>query len=406
MSFIPLRGNTERELDVDIWFACILQRLVYLEDGPAKSRICQHVGLQSIHRRELDVNNQTIVEIWEFPNGHYLVFHGTRDLEQLIGQMLGALNTSSSDYPGLVNPVYIADANACWEALSDILQADNNRLVAFAGHSYGGAIASLLSWRLYNHDADKVAQVITFGSPRIGNYEFAKTVSDNMKIQRVYQYRDPVPFVPPQMVVSSNPLQQLVVGQVFNEFAHTSPSFRLEPDGYMFREQGVNTPDFWKASYEWRTMIPSVIRSHQHHQINDYYTRIRLGHNSVGNAGVRRDVQRIIEQNNILAGHYGGRIPAPDVSTPPAPQQSDDGPFLVLPTHTVPVPEPILVLPPDERGEEDHYVLDLEPPDPLDEHYVLDLIPLNPNPRRTVPEIGTRSTTGKCFHPYERLISE
>ena len=73
--------------------------------------------------------------------------------------------------------------------------------VWFTGHSLGGALAVLAAYRLEAIEAAgvRVAGVYTFGQPRVGNEEWAKSVPIELA-QRIFRYvndRDIVPLVPP-----------------------------------------------------------------------------------------------------------------------------------------------------------------------------------------------------------------
>lgn len=65
------------------------------------------------------------------------------------------------------------------------------------GHSLGGAVASLAADWL-KKKAGKSVKLYTFGAPRVGTYFFAKSTTDNLKVEnihRVYHKTDPVPMV-------------------------------------------------------------------------------------------------------------------------------------------------------------------------------------------------------------------
>jgi len=65
------------------------------------------------------------------------------------------------------------------------------------GHSLGGAVASLAADWL-KKKAGKSVKLYTFGAPRVGTYFFAKSTTDNLKVDnmhRVYHQTDPVPMV-------------------------------------------------------------------------------------------------------------------------------------------------------------------------------------------------------------------
>jgi triacylglycerol lipase len=59
----------------------------------------------------------------------------------------------------------------------------------------GGAVATLAALEL--HKMFKVQAVYSYGSPRVGNLEFAVEVSDAVKVHRVVLAKDIYPFLPP-----------------------------------------------------------------------------------------------------------------------------------------------------------------------------------------------------------------
>uniref|UniRef100_A0A0N5B4U9 Lipase_3 domain-containing protein n=1 Tax=Strongyloides papillosus TaxID=174720 RepID=A0A0N5B4U9_STREA len=71
--------------------------------------------------------------------------------------------------------------------------------IVITGHSLGGALATLLALKLTLNGVpgDKI-HVITFGEPRIGDYNLANTISQNVpNLYRVVHYQDIVPHYPP-----------------------------------------------------------------------------------------------------------------------------------------------------------------------------------------------------------------
>ncbi|TGY88896.1 lipase family protein [Marinicauda algicola] len=64
------------------------------------------------------------------------------------------------------------------------------------GHSLGGAVAVVATWR---NEAPRNAACYTFGSPRVGNGDFAERFKT--PIYRIVNGPDPVAFVPPTVLV-------------------------------------------------------------------------------------------------------------------------------------------------------------------------------------------------------------
>jgi pimeloyl-ACP methyl ester carboxylesterase len=88
--------------------------------------------------------------------------------------------------------------------------------VILAGHSLGGALATLAADDL-SRLGWKVSGVYTFGSPRVGNWEFARQYNDRLAnfTFRITNAGDPVPWVP----------------FVFGTYRHVAREFYLNRDG-------------------------------------------------------------------------------------------------------------------------------------------------------------------------------
>ena len=68
------------------------------------------------------------------------------------------------------------------------------------GHSLGGAVATLGSYILHNDLKVPVDATYTYGSPRVGNQEFALAVHNRSGSEwRVTHHRDIVPHLPPDI---------------------------------------------------------------------------------------------------------------------------------------------------------------------------------------------------------------
>lgn len=69
------------------------------------------------------------------------------------------------------------------------------RPIIITGHSLGGAIATLCAIEL--RALDWQVQLVTVGTPRVGNSEFARMLDHNLKnYVRIEHWLDPVPWIP------------------------------------------------------------------------------------------------------------------------------------------------------------------------------------------------------------------
>jgi len=82
--------------------------------------------------------------------------------------------------------------------LNNMVSKYGTRRLLITGHSLGGAIATLTAFDLlYSKAPFLVSDLITFGSPRVGNDRFAQYFDEfDVRITRVTHYYDMVPHVP------------------------------------------------------------------------------------------------------------------------------------------------------------------------------------------------------------------
>jgi hypothetical protein len=105
--------------------------------------------------------------------------------------------------------------------------------IFFTGHSLGGALVNFATYNFINRkknlkeqksaeskyfDISKV-NLITFGSPRVGNKAFAaymKSLLDSKELQRHYRViygQDPIPNVPPKLIQEFNFIDQVILNK-------------------------------------------------------------------------------------------------------------------------------------------------------------------------------------------------
>lgn len=108
-------------------------------------------------------------------------------------------------YGGQVHRGFMESVEGLWPSLRAELKkllAKNPRLqIFFTGHSLGGAGASLAA-SLAKHEGIRIHSLYTFGSPMVGNQDFA-TIAFNPHY-RFTNYNDPIPQLPPRISGISN----------------------------------------------------------------------------------------------------------------------------------------------------------------------------------------------------------
>lgn len=125
---------------------------------------------------------------------------------------------------GKVHAGFRAAFNSVAAAIEKEIRAIGAQHLIITGHSLGGALATLCA----HHFRPAVASVITFGSPRVGNWSFAGAYDTALHDQtfRVVNAGDPVPRVP----------------FVFGTYKHVGT------ETYLRREGGVTMEHPWWTS--------------------------------------------------------------------------------------------------------------------------------------------------------------
>lgn len=115
-----------------------------------------------------------------------VVFRGTNDLHGWVEN----LRAGWTGHPwGDVHAGFLR----CWDVLQRRVRlAVGDRRAVLTGHSLGGAMATLAAASL-----SRVLEVVTFGCPRVGDRQFAKSYLVGGPPTTRYVHRfDPVPLVP------------------------------------------------------------------------------------------------------------------------------------------------------------------------------------------------------------------
>ncbi len=159
-----------------------------------------------------------------------LVFRGTLGIHDTIVD-LQAFPTRWKP-AGHVHSGFKEALEAVWAAIETRLRAITVP-VFFTGHSLGAAMATLAASRCLQTPKQRPAALYTFGSPRIGDADFGKTLNGLLHC-RVVNHIDIVPTVPPDFVLLG-----------FEPYRHVGQLHRLDHFGH---RQG-NPPETESASH-------------------------------------------------------------------------------------------------------------------------------------------------------------
>ena len=119
-----------------------------------------------------------------------LSFRGTEVTEKsdILADLKSGKNLEACG--GKVHVGFKGEINKLWPTISKVL-ADNPGNLYVTGHSLGAAMATIAASRIQ----DRVTALITFGSPRVGNAEFVKSLTvEHYRVQNNCDDVTKVPF--------------------------------------------------------------------------------------------------------------------------------------------------------------------------------------------------------------------
>ena len=191
---------------------------VYLSDG--HSAALENAGFYNFQARSTSTDTQAIIAVKEFQGKRIIaiIFRGTSNFADVMSDLdiLGAqFNSSSSEikvHKGFLDatnsfkdiessiPVYGG------KTLDTVISEQNSDDIYFiAGHSLGGAIATLYSAQLRDRNIPAMNIITyTFGSPAVGNDKFVDNYND-LHLHRIRNLYDPIPYSA-YLVSKYNPL--------------------------------------------------------------------------------------------------------------------------------------------------------------------------------------------------------
>ena len=188
---------------VSAWWLSEISRLSYvreadedggIDDGRSRSSFLAPVNLREycfINKSGIQCAVIVSCDTVEAPFA-VLVFRGTSAFET----WLSNLNTLQAgwDAGGLVHSGFKNEFYKIWDELNERLsEIPPNVPLFYTGHSLGGAMATLAA------SLRPPAAVYTFGSPKVGDIAFSRSLSE-VPIFRVVNNRDLVTLLPPSRI--------------------------------------------------------------------------------------------------------------------------------------------------------------------------------------------------------------
>lgn len=176
-----------------------------------------------------------------------------------------------------VNSAFAIAARQIWTELSPVIPG-SYASVLLAGHSYGGAIAQVLSalWAFTNTKADIFC--FSTGSPRVGDTSMSSALG-RVTCVRLMNHNDPVPFFPPHF--DEAPAGTIAAGLdaalAWSRYVHGPGGYVLsqkgEISGSEVPNQGAPTADVDLLG--WLGL--AITEGHPAHNLRTYVSRLAVG---------------------------------------------------------------------------------------------------------------------------------
>ncbi len=196
---VGFQASAEGFTPVNAWWLSELCRLIYRKDASegvdtlghaSRNDFLKRVGLIEQRFFSGPTTQAALIETVEAGDGAFaaLVFRGTTGR---LSNWLSNLDMVACGWPagGNVHRGFRNIFRELWGTIANALEVIEKPLY-YTGHSLGGALATLAA------SLRPPCAVYTFGAPRIGDTEFAQTLS-GIPVFNVFNPKDIVPELPP-----------------------------------------------------------------------------------------------------------------------------------------------------------------------------------------------------------------
>lgn len=193
-------GDSVSYSKINAWWLAELCRLVYRQGadevsdatGPTRKEVLGRVKLEEVEFFNEDETQAALIKTGDSSQNRFaaLVFRGTNELVDWLVDF-DAIPESWSG-AGLVHHGFANALESVWDKIKTSLgnNVPSDCPLFITGHSLGAALATLASSLLHPQG------LYTFGSPRVGDRDFAAALS-GVSVFRVVNNRDAVTTVPP-----------------------------------------------------------------------------------------------------------------------------------------------------------------------------------------------------------------
>lgn len=195
---------------------------------------------------------------------------GTQQSLQWLGQVLSGL-IPMANYANYSTYEFWQVSATGISARYDSCNPNPNGQVVFIGHSYGGAVATLLAANFRLAIPTRRVSCLTFGCPKVGDSRLNVVMRKTECIHLVAE-DDIVPYMPPSGTTGALLLWLLSQGllRVFQDFAWLENSYRLNEDGTRDEIADESSPYAIVVEYMlvWLFGGPDLVVAWQHQMEN------------------------------------------------------------------------------------------------------------------------------------------
>jgi predicted lipase len=166
----------------------------------------------------------------------FVSFRGSENIQNWISNIQVSQTTP---YPeptiavekGFYNLFFSLQTNI-YTIIDKLVAKHHTNQLLLTGHSLGAALATLNAFDiLYYQKNYKIRALITFGSPRVGNINFAKTFETyNIYTKRITHYYDIVPHVPEEFLNYRHISQEVWYNEPNTQYTLCNDEYGTEDD--------------------------------------------------------------------------------------------------------------------------------------------------------------------------------
>lgn len=183
--------TTKRYSIINAYIFGLLSEVVYQREAKIQKEL-RRQKIIFFNNKKFDV--QAI--LLDREDSWILVFRGTESARDwAVNRSFGQVSYCG----GKVHSGFKKALDAVWDDIYDHVRKSKKKPFWVTGHSLGGALAILCAERMCRHGVE-VHGVYTFGSPRVGNFEYVKYYDDFLRVRsfRFINHEDIVTRLPPR----------------------------------------------------------------------------------------------------------------------------------------------------------------------------------------------------------------